>query len=295
MIENKNKRGLWITTFIIVIIFWLFLGSTIINLYANIIYSIDTNQIFFNSIIYNYIGVNLPFLCITLGFYFSFKYINKIHIVELINSSTKIDKPLFFKTLLVSLGYFILITIIGSLFNLYELKTIETTFTNRILFILLAIIFTPIQVLAEEVLFRSIIIKMIIKNYDALKNRKLIYSVLFSFIVGFIFIIPHLSNPEISTNFISAILYYFIFGSFATFSILISNGLEIPIAIHLANNLLIALFCNYENSALPSFSLFLRINESSFSKYYEVITLILLFIIIGIHNKLKIVKYCDKD
>jgi hypothetical protein len=113
-------------------------------------------------------------------------------------------------------------------------------------------------------------------------------------LVGIIFIIPHLYNPEVDSNFISAISYYLLFGSLATFSILVTSGLEIAIAIHLANNFAITFFSTYENSALTSIPLFIERNEINGAKYFEVFCLLLLFVIIAIRERNKIKAYLSQ-
>jgi uncharacterized BrkB/YihY/UPF0761 family membrane protein len=121
MKENKNYRILWIISFFVIVSFWLLLGSTLINIYSNLSYYLDKNNIFFNSEIYNYIGANIPFLSMWLGFYFCFKYINNIKISKLINSKTSIDVKLFTRVFIFSITFFIVVILIGALLNLYDL------------------------------------------------------------------------------------------------------------------------------------------------------------------------------
>ncbi len=291
MREEKYNKLLWLASFLIITMFWLFLGSTLINLYANIIYNIDKKSIFFDTVLYNYIGINLPFLSILLGSYFCFKYINKISIKELINNSLKVDLKLIKNTLIICLGYLLLISVLGKILDIYEINYVNYNFSKRLIFIIIALIFTPLQVFAEEILYRSVLINTFIGNYSSLKNKNILYSIGLSIIIGIIFIFPHLFNPEVSSDFFSATLYYFIFGSFATLSILVTNGIEIAFSTHLANNILIAIFINYEESALTSLSFFIKTKETNFSKYYDIITLIILFIILSILNKKKIYEY----
>jgi uncharacterized protein len=61
--------------------------------------------------------------------------------------------------------------------------------------------------------------------------------------------IPHLPNPELQRGGILAI-YYFIFGAALAALTIRDNGLELPLGIHAANNLMI-LFFNTKDSALP--------------------------------------------
>lgn len=294
---HENNRFRWILSFFIIILFWILLGSSFINIYSSISLLFDKNKNFINTELYNYIGANIPFLCMWLGFYFSFKYINNIKLSKLSNSSNNFKFNKFYKILIFSLFYFIIIIIIGKFINLYNFEYIKNKTIERAIFIPFALILTPLQVIAEEILFRAIILKIIIKDYSLLKYKKntLFLSIILSIFLGLLFIIPHLFNPELNTYFLGAILYYFIFGSLATFSILITNGLEIAIAIHLANNFIITFFCTYENSALTSIPLFIKTNENSISPYYEVFCLLLLFIIIAIKNKKIIKEYLFRE
>lgn len=293
MRDTKNNRILWALSFVVICAFWILLGSTLINIYSKTSYLLDKNGVFFNTEIYNYIGANIPFLSMWLGFYFCFKYINNIKFSKLINNSGKINLPLFTKTFIFSFIFLIFITVLGAVFNLYTLEFIQNKWKERIILFFITLLLTPLQVVAEEILFRGVLLKIIIKDYDRFKNKKhgLALSIIISIIIGLIFIIPHLFNPEVDASFFSAITYYFIFGSFATFSIFITNSLEISIAIHLANNFVITFFSTYENSALASIPLFIERNELPIAKYFETFGLILLFIIIGIKNKQKLKSY----
>lgn len=293
MKKPTSNRLLWIISFFVITLFWLLLGSSIINIYSNVSFNLDKNNIFINSELYKYIGANLPFLSMWLGFYFAFKYINNIKFKSLINMDGIIDNTLFIKVFLFSFAFLVSAVLIGSFLNLYNLEFIKDKTVQRLLIIPFTLILTPLQVIGEEILFRAIIVKIFIGDYDTFKNRKnaLFLSLLISILVGMVFVIPHLSNPEVNSYFIKAITYYFVFGSLATLSILFTSGLEIAIAIHLANNFVVTFFSTYENSALSSVPLFIKRNESPFATYFEIVCLIFLFIIIGYTQKSKIKEY----
>jgi hypothetical protein len=288
--KENNNRLLWLASFIIILLFWILLGSIFINAFAYFSYKLDSNNIFYNSKLYHYILSNLPFIAMWLGFYFCFKYINKISLKKILNSSEVINKKLFLKVFLVSIIFFSLITFIGYWLNFYDLEYMKNQALIRLIFIPIALIITPLQVMAEEILFRAIILKIAVKEYGRVKYSKkpLLSAILISFFIGILFIIPHLSNPELQDNFLSSILYYFVFGAFATFTIIISEGLETAIAIHLANNFMIIYLCNYKDSALSSIPLFVKSNESIASKYFELTTLIILLFMISFILKDKI-------
>ena len=288
--KENNNRLLWLASFIIILLFWILLGSIFINAFAYFSYKVDSTNIFYNSKLYHYILSNLPFIAMWLGFYFCFKYINKISLKKVLNTSEIIDKRLFLKVFLVSIIFFSLMTFIGYWLNFYDLEYMRNQALIRLIFIPIALIITPLQVMAEEILFRAIILKIIVKDYGSVKYSKkpLLATILISVFIGILFILPHLSNPELQDNFLSSILYYLVFGAFATFTIIISDGLETAIAIHLANNFMIIYLCNYKDSALSSISLFVKSNESIASKYFELITLIILLFMISFILKDKI-------
>jgi membrane protease YdiL (CAAX protease family) len=293
MKQIKNNRVLWTTSFILIILFWILLGSSLINIYAKLLYRINGNNAFMKGELYQYIGANIPFISIWLGFYFCFKYINNIKLSKLINNKGTFDFQLFKKIFIFSICFFTVVITMGYFLKFYDLEFIKNNNIQRLILIPFTLILTPLQVIAEEILFRAILLKIFIKDYERFKNQKnaLLYSIGISVVIGIIFVLPHLFNPEVDAYFISAIAYYFIFGSLATFSILVTGGLEISIAIHLANNFIITFFSTYENSALASIPLFIQTNEIPFTKYFETIALIVLFLIIGYKLRDRISNY----
>jgi len=71
----------------------------------------------------------------------------------------------------------------------------------------------------------------------------------------------HLGNPEIAEgskngNFLITLSGYFMFGMFACILTYIDGGLETAIGVHAANNLFAATMVGYENSALPTPTVF---------------------------------------
>ena len=71
----------------------------------------------------------------------------------------------------------------------------------------------------------------------------------------------------------AVILYYALFGFGGTFISLKTKGFEPSIGIHAANNLYIALICNYTNSSLPSRPLIL--STGAVGTYWDVLQLAL--------------------
>jgi uncharacterized protein len=125
---------------------------------------------------------------------------------------------------------------------LLDPKDFVFSFTqNWLLCLPLALILTPLQTSFEELLFRGYLLQgmsLVLRNRVALV-----------LINGILFMLPHLSNPELQRGGILAI-YYFIFGAALAALAILDNGLELSLGIHAANNLMV-LFFNTKDSALP--------------------------------------------
>jgi membrane protease YdiL (CAAX protease family) len=115
-------------------------------------------------------------------------------------------------------------------------------------FFFLALILIPIQTSGEELLFRAYLMQGIgirLRNIWVLSS-----------ISGFLFMLPHLLNPEASISYPLMGLYYFSMGAFLAYITLRDGQLELALGVHAANNLFSVLIANYTNSVLPSPSLF---------------------------------------
>jgi uncharacterized protein len=115
-------------------------------------------------------------------------------------------------------------------------------------FMILALIFIPIQASTEELFFRAYVLQGV-----GLRNRNIW---LLSAISGILFMIPHLLNPEASVNYPLLSLFYFFMGAFLAYITLREGCLELALGVHIANNLFSILVANYTISVLPSPSLF---------------------------------------
>lgn len=73
-----------------------------------------------------------------------------------------------------------------------------------------------------------------------------------------LFTAPHLSNRELGSaeNPALVLVFYALFGGLVTALSIATGGFEPALAIHAANNLFVALICNYQGSSLPSLPIF---------------------------------------
>jgi len=116
--------------------------------------------------------------------------------------------------------------------------------TRLLLFLPLALLLIPIQTSGEELLFRG----YLLQAAGGITRRPLILVML----SGFVFMLPHLGNPEVSANVGLLSLFYFAFGAFLALVSIKDGRLELALGVHAANNLFAALIANYEGSALQT-------------------------------------------
>ena len=185
-----------------------------------------------------------PFIAATL---LSVRFIHARNLQTLITSSPRIRWNRLFTGAAV---WFAISAVISLTESILYPGRYELTFQPALLliYLLLAIILIPIQTSAEELFFRGYLLQWMGLR---LKNKWLL-----SLINGFLFFLPHIANPEMSTNALLMGLGYFAFGSFACLITLQDEGMELALGIHAANNLFSAIFANYNVTALPSPALF---------------------------------------
>jgi membrane protease YdiL (CAAX protease family) len=121
-----------------------------------------------------------------------------------------------------------------------------TKLWDRLLLMTLALVFTPLQCIAEELLFRTTLWRML--------EPRLRRTWVVGTISGIVFTIAHLSNIEVqSASFnLPILLYYFLSGVLFMEMTRIHRGTEAAFGAHIANNLFLVLVVNYSGSSLPS-------------------------------------------
>lgn len=223
-----------------------------------------------------FIGIHLSFVILIFTTTLIHVYYNKVSIIKLFNWNSKLN----IKSII--LGFSIWFSLL--LINLYfvvnyseEKLQYTTSLAQTIQFLLLSLFLTPIQITAEELLFRGYLISFLKK----IKESKLFVIAISSII----FAVLHLFNPEVESNKIVFLLIYLLMSAFLTVLTVYFKGLEYSLGIHFANNFFTINFLNYPNSPLPSKPLFL-----SLSKINPIESLISLVIIISITSITIIVK-----
>ncbi len=114
--------------------------------------------------------------------------------------------------------------------------------------LILAIVLVPIQTTMEESFFRGYLYQMLVRIF----NGKIIPFIIIA--VGFALL--HSANPEFSEGFNKVIWAYLLLSLLFGILPLLDDGLELPIGIHAANNLITVLFISAEGGAFSTPAIF---------------------------------------
>ncbi len=154
--------------------------------------------------------------------------------------------PLLWQGMGIWLALGILFTLVESL--LYPGRYSWTfDFSKWIVIAPLVLLLIPIQAAGEELFFRGYLLQAI--------ARLRAHPILLVFASGVLFMLPHLSNPEMSNALggqIPMALNYFLMGVGLAWVSLRDNGIERAIGIHVVNNLYAGVFVGYANSVLST-------------------------------------------
>lgn len=116
-------------------------------------------------------------------------------------------------------------------------------------FMAAVLVLTPLQCLAEELAFRGYLMQALGRLWAAPWFVIITSAALF--------MLPHLFNPEVAAyGFWLMAANYFLMGLFLAWITLRDGRLELAIGAHTANNVLLALTVNYEDSVFDTPSLF---------------------------------------
>ncbi|MHA3914428.1 CPBP family glutamic-type intramembrane protease [Halovulum sp. GXIMD14793] len=112
----------------------------------------------------------------------------------------------------------------------------------------ITVLLLPLQVAAEEVLFRGYLLQAFARMFATPIWPLLMTTGLFA--------IVHLSNPEFRNGFASVVPVYLLLSLFFGLLTVLDDGLELAIGAHLANNLFTALVLSTSDGAMNTASIF---------------------------------------
>ncbi len=199
-----------------------------------------------------YLVANVPFFAMVLALFLSLRYIMTADLSTLVTDHTQIRSRPLLLGFTVYFGANLLFLLITAVVYPDSFAFNRVGVMTRLLFIAAAVVITPLQTSCEEILFRIMPVRF-------LQGSKLKPHALVALSSAVLFVLPHLSNKEVSSSASTPIvlLYYAIFGAVVTHLCLKSGGFEIALGVHAANNLFVAIVANYPGSSLPSYPLFL--------------------------------------
>jgi uncharacterized protein len=132
-------------------------------------------------------------------------------------------------------------------------------------FVAAALLLTPLQCAAEELVFRGYLVQAM--------GRLLRHPAVLAVLSSAVFTLPHLYNPEAAAYGMAIMAAnYFVMGLFLASVALRDGRLELAIGAHAGNNLLLALFINYQDSVFSTPSVF---RAGALDPVYSLLTLLL--------------------
>jgi membrane protease YdiL (CAAX protease family) len=248
---QKFKINLW--TYLVIPV--LFLSLMVYNYIST--KGLDTAAMMKDMI--KLIGVNGTFVALVgplslmlLVVFFYNKFIQNNTIRILTTSRPKIDwKRVFF-----SFGLWSLITIITTVVSYYtspEDFVLNFKPKEFAVFVVLAVLFIPLQTSFEEYLFRA----HMMQGLGLATKTRWIPLVVTSFLFG----IMHIANPEVEKLGMVIMFYYIGTGLFLGILTLMDEGLELALGFHAANNLVGALLITSDWSAFQTHSILKDVSE----------------------------------
>jgi membrane protease YdiL (CAAX protease family) len=195
----------------------------------------------------------LPWIFVFFSLYPVSKFILKWPFTFLITNRKRID----FKRLFFAFGIWFLICLLTFFITKNELVLDNFQPEKFLPLFFVAVVILLIQCAAEELVFRSFLLKWL--------GERTSNGLLQIIITGTIFGYLHASNPEVDAIGNKALIYYIGTGVFLGLIAVIDDGLELTIGFHFANNLFAALIVTSDWQAFQTDAVFLDINPPMFT------------------------------
>ncbi|MBK8905525.1 MAG: CPBP family intramembrane metalloprotease [Anaerolineaceae bacterium] len=196
----------------------------------------------------NYVALNLSFGMMIVGVFVAVRFVHGRPFRSIITPAKRFN----WRRMWQGFGLWLLLVTLASVVEYLinpEIYTVVFNARRFLPFALVALLLTPMQTTAEELLFRGYLLQAtghLGRNF-----------VVLSLVNGILFMLPHLGNPELAASVILLPLFYLSIGAFFATITLQDNSAALAIGAHAANNLYSALFANYTGSALQTESIFL--------------------------------------
>jgi uncharacterized protein len=266
-LARQGKNGWWryLLGTLIIVTFWL--GASVVSELILLALSL-TGPVEVPDPLLSYLVLNFGHVGMLLGLFVAVRFLHKRPFLSLITPGQRFSWVRAGR----GLGLWLTLSCVAALVD-YVLHPSTYRFVLNpgrfILFAPVALILTPLQACAEELLFRGYLIQgaaLWIRQETVQADlhpdsespqRLLSWKIgVPALISGICFTLPHLWNPEVAAGSFPVVAYYFGIGSFLAFVTLKSNSLEFAMGIHTAACLFSALIVNYAHSVLETESIF---------------------------------------
>lgn len=257
-LANAGRNHWWryLLSVVLILFFWQFLGIIpLLGLMAWVTTDADpATDMDMATLQFNGIGTTLPYLALNftllmllVGVLLAVRFIHQRPLPTLLADGRAFNWQMLWNA---AIWYALLMLLLTLVDVALHPEGFRFTFEWQafMLFLPLALLITPLQAAAEELLFRGYLMQWL----GLLGMHPLVPMVVSSLL----FMLVHFANPEMQEHAYLVPLLYFALGMFLAILTVKSQGLELAIGVHAANNLFTVLVMNYEGSALPSPSLF---------------------------------------
>ena len=255
--QGKNQAWRYIVGFLVILFFWLFLGS--LPLLAAIFLSavdggpasgidLTTGQLTgLDSLLGGYLLPNLSFPFFLAGIVLTVRVLHRRSVSSLVTPRERINWQRVGQGFLVWGVLALVVTGVEIALHPASFRWNPVGVGRYLAFLGMALIFTPLQTTTEELFFRGYLLQAV--------GRKVRKPWAAALVNGVLFMLPHLANPEVSAGPLLLILYYLGMGAFFSWITLRDGSADLALGAHAANNLFVALLINFEGSALQTPSL----------------------------------------
>ncbi len=193
----------------------------------------------------------VPFVFLFLLILYSIRFIHKRKLITVFTARKRFDwKRLFF-----SFSVMVVILTALLLIQLFFDQSLVWNFNIEkfIVLAILVIFLIPIQIMAEELLFRSYVLQGLKKRLGHSGHSVVISGIMFGML--------HLGNPEIAEIGFHLVFYYILAGIFLGAIVLFDNGIELTLGYHAANNMFAALMITSDWQAFQTHSVFRNVSD----------------------------------
>jgi hypothetical protein len=195
----------------------------------------------------NFVIQNSAFIFLLLGIILAVKFVHGRRFRSLISADGRFSVSRCFTGF--GIWAMLMLGLLGMGY-LIEPQEFRLTFSPLLWLQLLVVVLvmTPIQIAAEELFCRGYLMQAL---GLLTRNRMVLVS-----IPSLLFAVAHFSNPEMQRDAVWMALQYWSLGVFLAMLTLKDNRLELALGIHAAQNMILLLFANTEDSVLPTPSVF---------------------------------------